>query len=105
MRACRRLEPHLKLAEWWLLREYSLATAEPPGSTVAAAPSNGRSFASRRVGLMTGRGPISDRREQPTRRRSLRDPLLPVARGSYRELKSLNFPDKVYKVKTYDTTS
>ena len=26
------------------------------------------------------------------------DPLLPVARGSYREMKCLTFPDKVYKV-------
>jgi len=30
---------------------------------------------------MTGFGPISDRRVQPTRRRSLRDPMRPATTG------------------------
>jgi hypothetical protein len=33
------------------------------------------------------------------------DPLLPVARGSYREIKCLTFPDKVYKVSENSTPS
>jgi len=35
--------------------------------------------------ITDGSWPISDRRVQPTRRRSLRDPELPVVNGSFRQ--------------------